>query len=135
MMELRIVNKVWRGRMNRVVDLNQTLGLLATAAWYGQASPTHLKHQTTQPEQLIIGFDDSSTMLLFKSGKFRIMGGGVDDLDMHFNIIHVTLLYDIIPDIVLQTMTATCQYPTRINLNKLSECIHSQYSPEIFPAV
>ena len=71
--------------MNRVVDLHQTLGLLATAAWYGQATPTHLKHQTTQPEQLIIGFDDSSTMLLFKSGKFRIMGGGVDDLDMHFN--------------------------------------------------
>ena len=45
-----------------------------------------VKHQTCQPEQLIIKFVDGSTMLVFRTGKFRIMGGKIDDLERHFNI-------------------------------------------------
>ena len=41
----------------------------------------------------------------------------------------------IIPDIVLQTMTASYAYPYRINLNKLSELVECHYNPESFPAV
>src|SRR5437773_12450268 len=77
-------------------------------------------------------------MLMFKSGKFRIMGGGVDDLDMHFNIFSVTVLFDnYIPDILFQTMTATCQFPTNINLNKFdsTQPFVMRYNPELFPAV
>ena len=81
-------------------------------------------------------FRDKSTMLIFKTGKFRIMGG-VDDLDAHFNIFSVTSLHHHnYPNIVLQTLTAAYSYTFNINLDKLSrevQCCY--YNPESFPAV
>jgi TATA-box binding protein (TBP) (component of TFIID and TFIIIB) len=96
-----------------------------------------VRHQIKQPEQLIIKFCDGSTMLMFKSGKFRIMGGGVDDLDMHFNIFSVSVLFDnYLPDIIFQTMTATCQFPSIVNLNNFANTSFvTRYNPELFPAV
>jgi TATA-box binding protein (TBP) (component of TFIID and TFIIIB) len=74
-------------------------------------------------------------MLVFKTGKFRIMGSG-DDLDAHFNIFTVVSLHqDNYPDICLQTLTAAFAYPYHINLNKLSQVVESHYNPELFPAV
>ena len=73
-------------------------------------------------------------MLIFKSGKFRIMGG-VEDLEAHFNIYSVTMLYNCIPNIILQTMTCVYQYSTKIPLPLLANNILSFYTPESFPAV
>ena len=92
------------------------------------------RHQLRQPEQLIIKFHDKSTMLVFKSGKFRIMGG-IDDLDAHFNIFTVTQLFNCIPEIYLQTMTCVYQYPSKILLPLLANNITSHYTEELFPAV
>ena len=64
------------------------------------------------------------------------MGGQVCDLDMHFNIFSITLLYDVIPDVVLQTMTATFKFPKPINLYMLNNLpTTSRYNPELFPAL
>ena len=61
--------------------------------------------------------------------------GGLDDLDAHFNAYSITLLYDDIPDIKLQTMTACFTYPHRVSLPLLADNIKSRYEPERFPAV
>ena len=124
------MNSVWRGQLRRMVDLVGLRGMVEALHNVSSA-----KHQTKQPEQLIIRFVDGSTMLIFKSGKFRIMGGKIDDLDCHFNIFSISTLYKEIPNIVLQTMTATYAYPYKINLGELANNIESSYSAEIFPAV
>jgi TATA-box binding protein (TBP) (component of TFIID and TFIIIB) len=135
MMDLRIVNQVWRGQMDMMVDL---VGLKEVLNSGKVSSVQTARHQIKQPEQLIIKFRDGTTMLIFKSGKFRIMGhaGDVDSLAMHFNVFNVADLFDFIPDIVFQTMTATCKFPNPINLNKLSYLhpISTRYNPELFPA-
>src|SRR5438477_12679593 len=87
-MNLRTVNSVWRGQMAMTVDLVWLKQQLT------QPNIKLVRHQIKQPEQLIIKFCDGSTMLMFKSGKFRIMGGGVDDLDMHFNFFSFFFLFD-----------------------------------------
>ena len=101
---------------------------------------SHVKSTNYQikkpPEQLIIKFFDGSTMLVFKTGKFRIMGGKwINDLDAHFNIFRVTLLCDDIPIIKLQTMTAVIQLPHKVNLALLADNVESYYNAESFPAV
>ena len=94
----------------------------------------HVKHQTRQPEQLVTKFKDCTIMLIFKSGKFRIMGAA-DELDLLFNIYSITILFESFPPVIIQTMTGTFQFPTHINLYKLADCCKSLYLPEIFPAV
>jgi len=59
----------------------------------------------------------------------------MDDLDAHFNIFSVTLLYNDIPNITLQTMTACFTFPHRIDLALLADNIDSYYNTETFPAV
>jgi TATA-box binding protein (TBP) (component of TFIID and TFIIIB) len=133
MMLVKSVNEVWRGQMNvPVVDLAMLRRRLAVNKAVNSIIQT-VRHQTRQPEQLIIKFRDASTMLMFKSGKFRIMGGA-DSLDMHFNIYRVTCMFNCVPDVLFQTMTATCQFPHTINLNSLTT-LPSRYNPEIFPAL
>src|SRR3981189_959542 len=128
-MELRIVNAVWRGQLGRtVVD-----GLRAMAEILNNVKC--VKHQTCQLEQLIIKILDGSTMLVFRTGKFRIMGGKIDDLERHFNIYSITALYDEFPEIILQTMTAAYAYPYTINLSSLANNVECHYSAEIFSAV
>src|SRR3981189_836257 len=129
-MELQIKESVWKGQLDRMVDLVGLGGMASTLHNVSSA-----QQQTKQPEQLIIRFLDGSTMLIFKSGKFRIMGGKIDDLDSHFNIFSISTLYNEIPNIVLQTMTAAYAYPYKINLGELANNIESSYSAEIFPAV
>ena len=61
--------------------------------------------------------------------------GKMDDLDAHFNIFSVTLLYNDIPNITLQTMTACFTFPHRIDLALLADNIESHYNTERFPTV
>jgi TATA-box binding protein (TBP) (component of TFIID and TFIIIB) len=75
-------------------------------------------------------------MLIFNSGKFRIMGGKIDDLEAHANIFDVArLCARHIPKIKLQTMTSTFKFPNRINLALLADNIESYCNLEQFPAV
>ena len=91
--------------------------------------------QSKQQQQLVVRFKDGSTMLVFKSGKFRIIGGKIEDLDAHFNIYSVTGLFDQYPKVMIQTMTAVFTYTHKINLALLSRNTESYYNPETFTAV
>src|SRR3977135_2654901 len=131
-MELRIVNSVWRGELEKVVG---TVGLAGLRVrMMDMHNIKSIEHQT-QPEQLVIRFVDGSTVLFFKSGKFRIMGGKIDDLEKHCNIYSITALFDQYPKLTLQTLTAAYAYPYQINLYELSDNIESRLNPDSFPAI
>ena len=131
MMELTIVNSVWRGSLDMHVDLHAFESRIEDAM-LGEIKS--VKHQQKQPEQLVIKFNDGSTMLMFKTGKFRIMGK-VDELSAHCNVLLVTSLLHAYPEVQLQTMTVVYAYPYRILLDKLSLLIKCHYDLENFPAV
>ena len=125
---LKIVNTVWKGDVFSPISLDK----LNIACEYGV---TTVKHQKTQPEQYIIKFDNASTMLIFKSGKFRVMGKG-DQSAAILNILGVVCLFtDAIPSISLQTMTGVYGYNRKINLSKLVEAADGFLDLENFPAV
>src|SRR5271156_1730192 len=109
--------------MQLTVSLQELLVLCLTRDHVREA-----RLQSKQPQQLIIRFRDGSTMLVFKSSKFRVMGGKIDNLDAHFNICRITAILDQYPVIMIQTMTAMFTYPHQINLE-------SYYDLESFPAV
>ena len=130
-MDLEIVNSVWRGKMNHQINLSTFESLIQN----GLNIKSVYYHQK-QPEQLVIKFNDGSTMLIFKSGKFRIMGGKIDELTAHCNIISVTCKHhNNIPEIILQTMTVVYAYSYSIKLAKLSTLIKCYFNMECFPAV
>ena len=62
---LEIVNSVWRGKMNHQIYLYALESLLQDVS-----NITNVCYHQKQPEQLVIKFNDGSTMLIFKSGKF-----------------------------------------------------------------
>ena len=61
--------------------------------------------------------------------------GDAEELDLQCNIYSITCLFESFPPVTIQTMTATFQFPTPINLHKLTDCCNSLYNPELFPAV
>ena len=72
-------------------------------------------------------------MLLFKSGAFCIMGKTeIDELDIYLILSQIS---NVVPDICIQTMTASCNYNRKIILNKLANEPHTHYTAEFFPAV
>jgi TATA-box binding protein (TBP) (component of TFIID and TFIIIB) len=88
-----------------------------------------------QPEQYIIKFDTNSSMLIFKSGKFRIMGDG-DPIMALINVVSITSQFsNIIPEIELQTRTGVYGYNCQINLYLLAQLTDSLLDLENFPAV
>jgi TATA-box binding protein (TBP) (component of TFIID and TFIIIB) len=122
---LTIVNTVWKGDVHNPVQLH-TLNIPCV---HGIVK---VKHQKTQPEQYIVKFDNKSTMLVFKSGKFRVMGNG----DTLLNILDVcSQISDVIPSITMQTMTGVYSYNRIVNLSKLAEATSSLLDLENFPAV
>src|SRR3981189_289507 len=128
---LQIVNSVWRGEVNREMNLKIFESLICNVA-----NIKKVQYHQKQPEQLVIKFDDGCTMLIFKSGKFRIMGGKIDELTAHCNIISVTCKHhNNIPEIILQTMTLVYSYSHPIKLAKLSTLIKCYFNTECFPAV
>ena len=128
----KIVNSVWRGKCDGQCLVNMEKFDCSHVA--GVAS---MRLQRKQPQQLIIKFNDGSTMLLFKTGKFRIMGGKIDEVSAHCNVLSVTtyLHPTNMPEIALQTMTMVYTYPYSINITKLSTLIKCHYNTECFPAV
>src|SRR3981189_625449 len=87
---LKIVNTVWKGDVFVPVSLDA----LNIACEHGV---TEVKHQKTQPEQYIVKFDNRSTMLIFKSCKFRVLGKG-DPPTAILNILSVAIQFtDVIP--------------------------------------
>lgn len=125
---LKIVNTVWRGDVFVPISLDK-LNIPC------ECGILNVKHQLNQPEQYIIKFDNNSTMLIFKTGKFRLMGNG-DPLGAILNILYVIANFTkITPLVTMQTMTAVYGYGQRINLRKLSEATESLLDLEHFPAV
>ena len=96
---------------------------------------TEVKHQKAQPEQYIVKFDNNSTMLIFKSGKFRVMGNG-DPAAAIINILNVVGQFtQVIPMVNMQTMTGVYGYGQKIQLHKLAEVTEGLLDLENFPAV
>ena len=62
--------------------------------------------------------------------------GRSDELEAHFMVYEVIEQFSSkIPDIILQTMTATCNYHQKIHLYALAEEEGMQYTAKFFPAV
>lgn len=124
---LKIVNTVWKGDILTPIELNSLnisgVGILK------------VRHQTKQPEQYIVNFTNKSTMLIFKSGKFRVMGNG-DPCAAIENILNViNQISDVIPIVDVQTMTGVYSYGKKVNLHLLSEASGGFLDLENFPAV
>jgi TATA-box binding protein (TBP) (component of TFIID and TFIIIB) len=81
--------------------------------------------------------DEKGTLVLFGTGKFRVMGC-IDELEAAFlaykYIEQITHDSDF-PDISIQSFTSVAKLGHVVNLNKLSECDGSSYHPELFAAV
>src|SRR5271163_2854067 len=126
---MEIVNYVHKGNLEEKLDLGSLKNLIQ------HRNLQTIRHQTKQPEQLILKFINQNTLIFFKSGAFRLMGRS-DDLDAHFIVYEVIQQFsEKIPDITLQTMTATYNYNQKIRLNALAEEEGMHYTAEYFPAV
>jgi TATA-box binding protein (TBP) (component of TFIID and TFIIIB) len=126
--ELRIVNTVWKGNVLAPV-------LLSALNIACECGVVMVRHQKSQPEQYIVKFDNHSTMLIFKSGKFRVMGSG-DTPSTILNILSVTNQFTpVLPIVSLQTMTGVYGYDRKIHLDKLCTATSGYLDLENFPAV
>jgi TATA-box binding protein (TBP) (component of TFIID and TFIIIB) len=130
---MEVVNTVWRGSMGKKMKLKKWLVKLESKQLGNGLRIIHVNHQIKQPEQLIVRFSNSITMLLFKTGKFRLMGKGAEN---EWDASHcVYLVSGTWPFLELQTMTAVFKTPNRINLEKFTSLFDSYYNAEDFPAV
>jgi len=123
---MRIVNTVWKGALGHPCILNdvQVRGDYIAS----------VRYQVIQPEQLIIKFTSGGSMLLFKSGKFRVMGGG-DDLELVCNAYAVIFQISTeVPEMKVQTMTVTYTYPSKVNLHMVAKEF-GYLDCETFPAL
>src|SRR5438093_12933394 len=111
---MHAVNVVWRGRVWKRFNLKKTRSKLVSKV-------QSAVFQNKQPQQVIVKFFDGSTLLLFKTGKFKIMGRAITHNDMLKNACIVTRLKSRkIPVLELQTMTAVHVHPDYIHLDKFS---------------
>src|SRR3981189_3747100 len=125
---LKIVNTVWKGDVFSPITLD-TLNITC------DRGVTEVKHQKTQPEQYIVKFDNNSTMLIFKSGKFRVMGNG-DPPAAILNILSVVGQFiDDIPLVTMQTMTGVYGYVQKLHMIKYAIATESLLDFQNFPAV
>ena len=119
---MQVVNAVYYGNLKRRVNLLTLHAKLHNSKLYNN-----------RPCMLLLK-DVDGTLMIFASGKFRIMGM-VDELEAAFKVIDVfsKLGYGF-PAIKLQTMTVKFRI-TPVNLYVLSKLIESQLELEIFPAL
>jgi TATA-box binding protein (TBP) (component of TFIID and TFIIIB) len=118
-MEL-VVNVNYRGKLKNPINLKKL------------NVPNSKYHSI--PHQLVIK-DDKGTLVLFSSGKFRVMGC-IDELDATFLAYkYIEQLTDDYPDIIIQSYTSVAKLGHNVDLNKLSACKDTKYEPEIFAAV
>lgn len=124
---MEITNIVLKGRLSHKCQLNNLI--------FHNANVESMRYQVSQPEQLVIRFRDGYTMLLFKSGKFRVMGKMTD-----WSVLPViyTVLGEIsndVPDVDIQTMTVVYRYDYQVNLLKLADIMGCMLDCESFPAL
>ena len=88
-----------------------------------------------RPQQLVIK-NENGTVILFSSGRFRVMGC-VDVLEATcLALKYVDMIdYDNVPEIYSQSYTSRAKLDYNINLTKLSKCDNTLYEAELFPAV
>ena len=126
---MKIVNTVSKGTLSKSLDL----ATIATILKHPQA--VKITHQTKQPEQLLIKFASGNTMIIFKTGSFRMMGKD-DSLDAHFNIYEIIAQFSgQVPEVTTQNMTVCHNFEHRINLSELTKESIAIYTAEHFPAV
>jgi len=126
--QLKIVNTVWKGDVFTPLALH-TLNIAC------EDGVISVRHQKNQPEQYIIKFDNNSTMLIFKSGKFRVMGNSDPDAAIN-NILNIVNQFtEVIPSVTLQTMTGVYRYNQKVHLHKLCLASNGYLDLENFPAV
>ena len=79
---------------------------------------------------------ETGTLILFSSGKFRVMGC-VDAVDATFFAFTYTnkIDSDDVPEIYSQSYTSHTKLGYNVNLCKLSMCEKTLYEPELFTAV
>jgi len=119
---MQVVNAVFRGDLEMKVDLVEI----------HKNVPNSVLH-TKRPSTVVVK-DAESTIMIFPSGKFRIMGM-VDELDATFKVYELFAKLNFeFPPITLQTMTVKLKF-NPVNLYSLSALIKSQLNLEIFPAL
>src|SRR5579862_4660767 len=112
MNQIEVVNTVWKGVVCHNFRLHKLCLLAATLPMINKVTL-----QTVQPKQLIIKFFDNVTMLVFKTGKFRIIGKQLDynkALGLSSCVTSLATLDS--PILVLQTMTAVYTHTRPFNL-------------------
>jgi TATA-box binding protein (TBP) (component of TFIID and TFIIIB) len=119
-MEL-VVNVNYRGKLKNPIKLNEI------------NVPNSRYH--TVPNQLVIK-DDKGTLILFSSGKFRVMGC-IDEVEAVFLAYKYIeqITSDDYPDIFVQSYTSVAKLGHVVNLSRLAQCIDTSYHPELFGAV
>jgi len=124
---VNVINANYRSTHDKPINLKNAHLL------FPKISKLHVK-----PSQLVIK-DKNGTLILFSSGKMRIMGC-IDELDATFLAYKYIMMLDDdcnFQPVYSQSMTVRVDYTKRINLVKFArECsISLQYEPELFPAV
>ena len=126
---MKVVNTVTKGTLGKNLDL------AAIAIMLKHPQAVKITHQTKQPEQLLIKFASGNTMIIFKTGSFRMMGKD-DSLESHYNIYEIIAQFSgDVPEVFTQTMTVCHNFAHKINLVELSKESLTTYTAEHFPAV
>src|SRR5277367_1117643 len=116
-----VVNANFRGKLKNPINL-KTINL-ENCKYY------------TNPHQLVIK-EDKGTLILFGSGKFRVMGC-VDELDAAFLAYKYIeqIASDDFPNMFVQSYMSVAKLGCSVDLIKLSQCKDTLYNPELFAAV
>ena len=122
-----VCNAHFKGDMKRRINLKKLRDKVPN-------SVLHMK-----PRQLVIKDLLRGSIIIFSSGKFRVMGC-IDELDATFFVYEYTTKIndDELPTIQLQSYTAKCDIGFAVNLTKLatsSSSLDYIYEPELFPAL
>ena len=116
-----LVSANYKGKLPHGIDL----------AWMHEQVPTSALHK--KPSMLVIT-DDSGTVLLFRTGCFRVMGCK-DQLDATLLANKYVSYMGVYADVTLQSGTASFKLGFPVNLYRLCQTHDNvMYEPELFPA-
>lgn len=123
---MKIVNRVYKGRLRQFVDLR----LISLKI---PKSELHI----VKPSQVMVKTESGASCLIFSKGAIRLMGAAnVESIEDAREIIDKEVLHwwthEKCPELVVQTMTITHSLPQPINLVKFHKFVKSQYEFELF---
>ena len=117
--EITIVNSNFRGSFKRSYCLEDVATCVVNS------------RLCTHPRQLIIK-DEECTILLFPSGKFRVMGC-CDEMEAALLLYKYAAYFTYeLPETSLQSMSFKIDFKTPVNLYKLSNLVRSRLELELF---